>query len=93
MSPEPKTPPHRRLIPTDTRGIYRRGSRYVAVTNRGGKRVKTTHDTGDRLSRTAVCGSGHSVRQVLFAREGAMTSGWSPSGVLEFGVRWPRSRR
>jgi len=45
MSPEPRTPPHRRLIPTDTFGIYRRGSRYVAITYRGGKRIKTTHET------------------------------------------------
>ena len=45
MSPELKTPPHRRLIPTDTPGIYRRGSRDVAVTYCGGKRIKSTHDT------------------------------------------------
>lgn len=45
MSPELKTPPHRQLIPTDTPGIYLRGSRFVAITYRGGKRTKTTHDT------------------------------------------------
>jgi len=45
MSPESKTPPHRQLIRTDTPGIYRRGSRYVAITYHGGKRTKTTHDT------------------------------------------------
>ena len=45
MSPELKTPPHRRLIPTDTPGVYRRGPRYVAITYRGGKRTKTTHNT------------------------------------------------
>ncbi len=31
MSPELKTPPHRRLIRTDTPVIYRRGCRYVAI--------------------------------------------------------------
>ena len=45
MSPELKTPPHRRLIRTDTPGIYRRGDRYVAITYDGGKRIKTTHDS------------------------------------------------
>ncbi|HEV2785119.1 MAG TPA: N-terminal phage integrase SAM-like domain-containing protein, partial [Solirubrobacteraceae bacterium] len=45
MSPELKTPPHRRLIRTDTPGIYRRGYRYVAITHDRGKRIKTTHDT------------------------------------------------
>ncbi len=45
MSPELKTRSHRQLIRTDTPGIYRRGSRYVAITQHGGKRIKTTHDT------------------------------------------------
>ncbi|MDQ3742090.1 MAG: tyrosine-type recombinase/integrase, partial [Actinomycetota bacterium] len=45
MSPEFKTPPHRRLVRTDTPGIYRRGDRYVAITYDRGKRIKTTHDT------------------------------------------------
>lgn len=45
MSPELKTPPHRRLIRTDTPRIYRRGSRYVAITYDRGKRIKSTHDT------------------------------------------------
>jgi len=45
MSPELKTPPHRQLIRTDTPGIYRRGSRYVAITHHDGRRSKTTHDT------------------------------------------------
>ena len=45
MSPDLKTPPHRRLMRTDTPGIYRRGSRYVAITYDGGERIKTTHDT------------------------------------------------
>ncbi len=48
MSPEPKTPPHRQLIRTDTPGIYRRGSRYVVIAYHGGKRIKTTHDTKAR---------------------------------------------
>ncbi len=45
MSPDLKTPPHRRLIRTDTPGIYRRGDRYVAITYDRGKGIKTTHDT------------------------------------------------
>jgi integrase len=45
MSPELKTPPQRRLVRTDTPGIYRRGNRYIAVTYRHGRRIKTTHDT------------------------------------------------
>lgn len=45
MSPELKTPPHRRLVRTDTPGIYRRGDRFVAITYDRGARVKTTHDT------------------------------------------------
>ncbi len=48
MSPEPKTPPHRQLIRTDTPGIYRRGSRYVVIAYHGGKRIKATHDTKAR---------------------------------------------
>jgi hypothetical protein len=45
MPPEPKTPPHRRLIRTGTPGIYRRGDRFVAVTSHRGKQTKSTHDT------------------------------------------------
>ena len=45
MSPALKTPPARRLVSTGTPGIFRRGNRYVAVTYRHGRRVKTTHDT------------------------------------------------
>jgi integrase len=44
-SPTPKTPPHRRLIPTDVPGVYRRGSRFVAITQSRGKRTKTYHRT------------------------------------------------
>jgi hypothetical protein len=39
------TPPHRRLVRTNVRGVYRRGDRYVAVTYGRGKRIKTTHAT------------------------------------------------
>jgi hypothetical protein len=45
MPPELKTPPDRRLIATGTTGVFRRGDRFVAVTYRHGRRVKTTHDT------------------------------------------------
>src|SRR4051794_18970081 len=45
MAPEPRTPPHRRLIATDTTGVFRRGRRYVAITHHAGRRIKTTHDT------------------------------------------------
>src|SRR5689334_13269339 len=45
MPPEPKTPPHRRLIATGTTGVFRRGDRFIAVTHHRGRRVKTTHDT------------------------------------------------
>jgi hypothetical protein len=45
MPPEPKTPPHRRLIATGTTGVFRRGDHFVAITYRHGRRVKTTHDT------------------------------------------------
>jgi hypothetical protein len=44
MPPERPTPPYRQLIRTNTPGIYRRGSRYAAITYRGGKRIPT-HDT------------------------------------------------
>src|SRR3954451_10944584 len=43
--PEPRTPPQRRLLKTDVRGIYKRGTRYVAITQFRGKRVKTYHRT------------------------------------------------
>jgi hypothetical protein len=45
MAPEPRTPPDRRLVATDTTGVFRRGRRYVAVTHHRGRRIKTTHDT------------------------------------------------
>lgn len=45
MPPEPKTPPRQRLIATGTTGVFRRGDRFVAITYRRGRRVKTTHDT------------------------------------------------
>src|SRR3954447_3165333 len=45
MPPEPKTPLHRRLIATGTTGVFRRGDRFVAITYRHGRRIKTTHDT------------------------------------------------
>lgn len=54
MSPELKTPPHRRLVHTGTPGIYRRGHRYVAVTYDRGKRIKTTHDTKAEACRARV---------------------------------------
>jgi hypothetical protein len=34
---EPRTPPQRRLVKTDVPGVYKRGSRYVAVTQFRGK--------------------------------------------------------
>jgi integrase len=37
------TPEHRRLIPTDVPGIYKRGGRFVAITRYKGKQVKTYH--------------------------------------------------
>jgi len=40
-----RTPEHRQLIKTDVPGVYRRGSRYVAITRHKGKRVKTYHRT------------------------------------------------
>ena len=45
MPPEPKTPPHRRLVATGTTGVFRRGDRFVAISYRHGRRIKTTHDT------------------------------------------------
>jgi integrase len=39
------TPEHRRLIPTDVPGVYKRGSRYVAIWRHRGERVKTYHRT------------------------------------------------
>jgi integrase len=45
MSSELKTPPARRLVSTGTPGIFRRGNRYVAISYRHGRRIKTTHDT------------------------------------------------
>jgi integrase len=45
MPPELKTPPRQRLIATGTTGVFRRGDRFVAVTYRHGRRIKTTHDT------------------------------------------------
>lgn len=45
MSPELKTPPHRRLIATGSPGVYRRGDRFVAVTYERGRRIKSTHNT------------------------------------------------
>lgn len=41
----PKTPPGRRLTRTDVPGVYRRGSRYVAITQRHGRRTKSSHRT------------------------------------------------
>jgi integrase len=37
------TPEHRRLIPTDVPGVYKRGGRFVAITRYKGKQVKTYH--------------------------------------------------
>src|SRR4051795_12800041 len=42
---EPRTPQQRRLLKTDVPGIYKRGSRYVAVTQFRGKRIKSYHGT------------------------------------------------
>src|SRR4051794_4012592 len=42
---QPVTPLHRRLIRTDVPGIYRRGSRFVAVSYYRGKKIKTYHRT------------------------------------------------
>src|SRR4051794_21860807 len=43
--PVPRTPPQRRLLKTDVPGIYKRGTRYVAITQFRGKRVKSYHRT------------------------------------------------
>src|SRR4051812_7781591 len=43
--PERRTPEHRRLVTTDVPGVYKRGSRYVAITRHKGKRYKTYHRT------------------------------------------------
>src|SRR3954452_2799250 len=40
---ELRTPPQRRLVKTDVPGVYRRGDRYVAITQYRGKRVKSYH--------------------------------------------------
>jgi hypothetical protein len=45
MHSEPKTPPERRMIATGNTGVFRRGDRFVAITYRHGRRIKTTHDT------------------------------------------------
>src|SRR4051794_4434380 len=42
---KPRTPPQRRLLKTDVPGVYKRGSRYVAVTQFRGKRIKSYHRT------------------------------------------------
>src|SRR5256885_16956405 len=42
---ESRTPPQRRLLKTDVPGVYRRGDRYVAITQYRGKRVKSYHRT------------------------------------------------
>lgn len=42
---ELRTPPQRRLVKTDVPGVYRRGDRYVAITQYRGKRVKSYHRT------------------------------------------------
>jgi hypothetical protein len=42
---EPRTPPRRRLVKTDVPGVYRRGNRYVAVTQFRGRRIKSYHRT------------------------------------------------
>src|SRR5947209_10864447 len=42
---EPRTPPQRRLLKTDVPGVYKRGNRYVAISQFRGKRVKSYHRT------------------------------------------------
>src|SRR3954462_9724909 len=42
---EPRTPLQRRLLKTDVPGVYKRGKRYVAVTQFRGKRIKSYHRT------------------------------------------------
>src|SRR5213592_1861074 len=42
---ESRTPPQRRLLKTDVPGVYRRGNRYVAITQFRGKRIKSYHRT------------------------------------------------
>src|SRR2546426_11253069 len=42
---EVRTPPQRRLVKTDVPGVYRRGDRYVAITQYRAKRVKSYHRT------------------------------------------------
>lgn len=49
--PPLKTPPQRRLVATDVPGVYRRGKRYVAVTQARGKKIKSSHDTKDQARR------------------------------------------
>lgn len=49
MSPDeksvPVTPVNRRLLRTSVPGVYKRGNRYVAITQHRGKRIKTFHAT------------------------------------------------
>ena len=42
---ESLTPVHRRLLRTNVPGVYKRGGRYVAITQHRGKRVKSYHRT------------------------------------------------
>lgn len=44
-SAESATPEHRKLLKTSVPGVFRRGSRYVAITRHKGKRVKSYHRT------------------------------------------------
>lgn len=68
MSPDLKTPPHRRLIRTSTPGIYRRGNRYVAITYDRGQRIKTTHDSKSdaRTARARRCAGHHAAGRERF---------------------------
>lgn len=90
MSPELKTPPHRRLIRTDTPGIYRRGKRYVAITYDRGRRIKTTHDTKAEACKARAqrslrpCAAGHErfedyVERWLVEYRGRTAHGLAPS--------------
>lgn len=49
-----KMPPQRRLIATDVPGVYRRGKRYVAVTQSRGRKVKSSHETKDQARRAKL---------------------------------------
>jgi len=43
--PEPVTPVDRRLLRTSVPGVYKRGTRFVAITQYRGTRIKTSHRT------------------------------------------------